>query len=41
LNLKYLPEIFDGNLPSIPRGAYAQAWSYAEILRALREDLKI
>lgn len=40
-NLKYLPEIFDGNLPSIPRGAYAQAWSYAEIIRSMREDLKI
>ena len=29
-----LSEIFDGDAPFIPRGAYAQAWSVAEVLRA-------
>jgi predicted glycogen debranching enzyme len=29
-------EIFDGEAPFIPRGAFAQAWSVAEILRAWR-----
>ena len=28
-----LSEIFDGNAPFTPRGAYAQAWSVAEVLR--------
>ncbi len=31
-----LSEIFDGNAPFIPRGAYAQAWSVAEVLRLWR-----
>ncbi|MEL6602219.1 MAG: amylo-alpha-1,6-glucosidase [Cyanobacteria bacterium J06614_10] len=29
-----LSEIFDGDTPFIPRGAFAQAWSVAEVLRA-------
>jgi predicted glycogen debranching enzyme len=29
-----LSEIFDGNLPVSPRGAFAQAWTVAEVLRA-------
>lgn len=32
-------EIFDGDMPHDPRGCIAQAWSVAEILRVLREDL--
>lgn len=28
-----LSEIFDGNAPFIPRGAFAQAWTVAEVLR--------
>ncbi|MDQ6676549.1 MAG: glycogen debranching enzyme N-terminal domain-containing protein [Acidobacteriota bacterium] len=31
-----LPEIFDGDSPHAPRGALAQAWSMAEVLRAQR-----
>ena len=29
-----ISEIFDGDAPFIPRGAFAQAWSVAEVLRA-------
>jgi predicted glycogen debranching enzyme len=29
----YIPEIFDGDWPHQPRGAIAQAWSVAEIMR--------
>jgi predicted glycogen debranching enzyme len=32
-------EIFDGQAPHEPRGCFAQAWSVAEPLRALIEDL--
>ena len=28
-----LSEIFDGDLPPSPRGAFAQAWSVAELAR--------
>lgn len=31
-----LSEIFDGDAPHIPRGAFAQAWTVAEVLRAYR-----
>lgn len=31
-----ISEIFDGDAPFTPRGAFAQAWSVAEILRAWR-----
>jgi len=34
-----ISEIFDGASPHEPRGAIAQAWSVAEILRAWHEDI--
>lgn len=34
-----ISEIFDGNPPHAPRGCYAQAWSVAEVLRVLVEEL--
>jgi glycogen debranching enzyme len=34
-------EIFDGDAPHEPRGCPAQAWSVAEPLRAMIEDLEI
>jgi glycogen debranching enzyme len=34
-------EIFDGDAPHAPRGCIAQAWSVAEILRALVEDIHL
>jgi predicted glycogen debranching enzyme len=34
-------EIFDGDPPHAPRGAIAQAWSVAELLRAAVEDLQM
>lgn len=34
-----LSEIFDGDMPHEPRGCVAQAWSVAEVLRILREEL--
>jgi predicted glycogen debranching enzyme len=36
-----LSEIFDGNEPHSPRGCIAQAWSVAEPLRALVEDVAL
>ena len=38
--LGYFPEIFDGDAPYYARGAVAQAWSVAEILRAYMELVK-
>ncbi len=35
----YVSEIFDGNDPVAPRGAIAQAWGVAEVLRAYVEDV--
>jgi predicted glycogen debranching enzyme len=35
-----ISEIFDGNAPHLPRGAIAQAWSVAELLRTYDEDLR-
>ncbi len=35
-----ISEIFDGDSPYHPKGCIAQAWSVAEILRALVEDVK-
>lgn len=32
-----ISEIFDGDPPHMPRGAFAQAWSVAEVLRAWHE----
>lgn len=37
--LGQVSEIFDGDPPHLPRGCMAQAWSVAEPLRALLEDL--
>ncbi|HEU4414993.1 MAG TPA: amylo-alpha-1,6-glucosidase [Candidatus Angelobacter sp.] len=37
--LGQISEIFDGDAPHQPRGCFAQAWSVAEVLRALCEDL--
>jgi glycogen debranching enzyme len=34
-------EVFDGDAPHTPRGCPAQAWSVAEPLRAMIEDLDI
>lgn len=34
-------ELFDGDVPHAPRGAIAQAWSVAELLRAAVEDLRM
>lgn len=34
-----MAEIFDGDFPHWPRGAFAQAWSVAEVLRAYVEDV--
>jgi len=34
-----IPEVFDGDPPHRAAGCYAQAWSVAEILRSLVEDL--
>ncbi|MBM4127773.1 MAG: hypothetical protein FJ247_10560 [Nitrospira sp.] len=36
-----ISEIFDGDAPHYPRGCPAQAWSVAESLRAMIEDLDI
>jgi len=33
-------EIFDGDAPHAPRGCVAQAWSVAELLRAIVEDIE-
>lgn len=37
--LGQISEIFDGDAPHHPRGCFAQAWSAAEVLRALCEDV--
>jgi len=37
--LGQISEIFDGDVPHHPRGCFAQAWSVAEVLRALCEDV--
>jgi predicted glycogen debranching enzyme len=37
--LGQISEIFDGDAPHHPRGCFAQAWSVAEILRALCEEI--
>jgi len=34
-----ISEIFDADMPHEPRGCIAQAWSVAEVLRVLREEL--
>ena len=37
--LGQVSEIFDGDAPHVPRGCVAQAWSVAELLRAIIEDV--
>jgi predicted glycogen debranching enzyme len=37
--LGQISEIFDADAPHCPRGCFAQAWSVAEVLRALCEDI--
>jgi predicted glycogen debranching enzyme len=37
--LGQISEILDGDAPHLPRGCFAQAWSVAEILRALCQDV--
>ncbi|HLK09464.1 MAG TPA: amylo-alpha-1,6-glucosidase [Candidatus Angelobacter sp.] len=37
--LGQISEIFDGDAPHLPRGCFAQAWSVAEVLRSLCEDI--
>lgn len=37
--LGQISEIFDGDAPHHPSGCFAQAWSVAEVLRALCEDV--
>jgi glycogen debranching enzyme len=37
--LGQISEIFDADPPHHPRGCFAQAWSVAELLRALCEDV--
>lgn len=39
--LGQVSEVFDGDVPHHPRGCPAQAWSIAEPLRAMVEDLKV
>ena len=36
--LGHVSEIFDGNFPHLSRGCFAQAWSVAEVLRAVVEN---
>jgi predicted glycogen debranching enzyme len=36
--LGHVSEIFDGDFPHRPRGCFAQAWSVAEVLRAVVEN---
>ena len=38
--LGHVSEIFEGDAPHAPRGAVAQAWSVAELLRTLMEDVQ-
>jgi glycogen debranching enzyme len=37
--LGQVSEIFDAEAPHTPRGCFAQAWSMAEVLRSLVEDV--
>ena len=38
--LGQISEIFDGDAPHTPRGCVAQAWSVAELLRTIADDLQ-
>ena len=37
--LGQISEVFDGDSPHHPGGCFAQAWSVAEVLRALCEEV--
>jgi glycogen debranching enzyme len=39
--LGQIPEVFDGDAPHRAGGCLAQAWSVAELLRTLVEDLAV
>lgn len=39
LGVGQIGEVFDGDVPQRPGGCFAQAWSVAELLRVLSEDL--
>jgi len=39
--LGHVSEVFDAEAPHLPRGCFAQAWSVAEPLRVLIEDLGV
>ena len=39
--LGQIPEVFDGDAPHRAGGCVAQAWSVAELLRVLVEDLAV
>ncbi|HWK30490.1 MAG TPA: amylo-alpha-1,6-glucosidase [Terriglobales bacterium] len=39
LGVGQIAEVFDGDAPHRPGGCFAQAWSVAEVLRVLTEDL--
>lgn len=36
-----IAEVYDGDPPHRPRGCFAQAWSVAEVLRTMAEDLHV
>ena len=37
--LGQIPEVFDGDAPHRPGGCYAQAWSIAELLRVIKQEI--
>ncbi|WMJ81160.1 amylo-alpha-1,6-glucosidase [Clostridium sp. MB40-C1] len=39
--INHINEVFDGDSPHTPGGCFAQAWSTAELLRCLVEDIKL
>ena len=39
--LGQIPEVFDGDAPHRAGGCLAQAWSVAELLRTLAEDIAV
>ncbi|MFD3158156.1 amylo-alpha-1,6-glucosidase [Haloimpatiens sp. FM7330] len=41
ISLNHVNEVFDGDFPHTPGGCFAQAWSTAELLRCLVEDIQI
>jgi glycogen debranching enzyme len=39
IGVSQIAEVFDSDAPHRPGGCFAQAWSVAEVLRVLTEDL--